>query len=131
MTLLLTAALLATLPVDDGVARDAVETIEVNHFFDDEARPVFTQAIFFDADDSCRDWRLVKNLAGQERNIEVRRDYRTGEYSATWLDGDVLREVRAKCWRETFTQHDVELVARDKLPTCNRKLLSSGKEWRP
>ncbi len=52
-------------PVDD-VARDRVDVIEINHFYDEQGRLVFDQTIFYDwsPDHSrymVRAWRLVKN----------------------------------------------------------------------
>jgi hypothetical protein len=133
MTLPLTAAflLLATVPQETFV-RDSVACIEINAFHDDEARLVFTQAIFYDADDSCRDWRLVRNRSdAPQANIEVHRDYLRGDYVARWLDGETFREVRAATYRETFTQYDRELIERDKRPTCERKLLAKPGRWKP
>lgn len=125
-------ALLATVPVEDVVLRDRVEVIETNHFYDADAKPVFTQAIFWSDDNRIIDWRLVRNRQDEPRaNIEVRRDYRTGGYVAAWDDNGLLREVRAKCWRETWTQYDVELVDRDKWPVCNRRLLSKPARFKP
>jgi hypothetical protein len=45
---LMIIALLATMPMDDMVLRDRCDVLEVNHFHDDEAHPVFTQLLFLD-----------------------------------------------------------------------------------
>jgi hypothetical protein len=129
-TILLTAALLATVPHDD-VQRDRVCCIETNAFHDSEAKPVFNQAIFYDFNPrkgrhEVVDWKLIKNRDGVV-NIQVRRDYRTGEYVARWDEDGGPREVRALTWKDTQTQTDPELLDRDNLPVDRRRRLS-GRE---
>ena len=51
-------------PLED-LARDRVDLIEVNHFYDEQGRLVFDQIIFYDwSPMQCRyqvrDWRLLK-----------------------------------------------------------------------
>ena len=50
----------------DDVARESVDLIELNHFYDEQGRLVFDQVIFYDwsaadARYNVRAWRLVKN----------------------------------------------------------------------
>lgn len=123
---LLAAILLAFLPLQD-VARETVDLIEVNHYFDEQGRLVFDQAIFWDwsAADAryvVRAWRLIKNPA----QIPAR-DWSTGGYSAIWQDGEVLRQVRSRSIRESWTQYDPELVEREYLPKERRKELRTVK----
>ena len=66
----------------ENVARETVDLIEVNHFYDEYGRLVFDQVIFYDwsADDSrymVRAWRLVKNPAQLPQ-----RDWQDGGYVA-------------------------------------------------
>jgi hypothetical protein len=122
--------LLGTIP-HDAIVRDRACCLEIDHFCDaDDAREVFTQLVVWE---TCRgkeriiDWRLVKRTDGKP-NLEVRRDYTAGGYVAMWQDGEVLREVRAPCFRERWTQHDVELKDREHHPLNSRRKLSDGRE---
>lgn len=119
--------LLGTIP-QDAILRDEVECIEVNEFFDDEARPVFAQAIFWSEADHVVDWRLLKRQENGDWQITIRRDYARGGYVATWMDESGFRQVRARCFRDTLTQHDKELRDRECFPQERRRKLASGKQ---
>lgn len=117
---------LSSHPTED-VARERVDLIEVNHFFDEQGRLVFDQVIFYDwsGDHSrymVRDWRLVKNASQLPQ-----RDWQSGGYLAVWQDGEVMRRVGAGAMRETWTQYDPELVEREYLPKDERRKLRSVK----
>ena len=122
--------LLSVIPHDD-VARESVDLMELNHFYDEHGRLVFDQVIFYDwsNDDAryqVRAWRLVKNPAQIPQ-----RDWKNGGYFALWYDGEVLRYVRSKSDRETWTQYDPELVEREYLPKEQRKELLVVKVVKP
>ena len=132
----ITTALSATLvalaisPKAD-VARETVDLIELNHFYDEQGRLVFDQVIFYDwsledARYMVRAWRLVKNPA----QLPVR-DWKDGGYAAVWQDGELLRHVHSRAFRETWTQYDPELVEREYLPKERRKELKTAKVIRP
>ena len=109
-------------PVED-VARERVDLMEVNHFYDEQGRLVFDQVIFYDWSSEhsrymVRAWRLVKNPAQLPS-----RDWRDGGYQAVWQDGEILRRVQSPSMRETWTQYDPELVEREYLPKERRKEL--------
>ncbi|MDX1948798.1 MAG: hypothetical protein SFU86_25645 [Pirellulaceae bacterium] len=113
-------------PTED-VAREQVDLMEVNHFYDEQGRLVFDQVIFYDwsAEHSrymVRAWRLVKNPAQLPQ-----RDWKIGGYMAVWHDGEVLRQVHGQSMRETWTQYDPELVEREYLPKERRKELRTIK----
>lgn len=115
---------LSSHPAED-VARERVDLIEVNHFFDEQGRLVFDQVIFYDwsGDHSrymVRDWRLVKNASQLPQ-----RDWQRGGYLAVWQDGEVMRRVGSEAMRETWTQYDPELVEREYLPKDERRKLRS------
>jgi hypothetical protein len=121
---------LGTSPQQD-VARETVDLIEINHFYDEHGRLVFDQVIFYDwsAGDArymVRAWRLVKNPAQLPH-----RDWKDGGYSAFWQDGEQLRHVRSSSIRESWTQYDPELVEREYLPKERRKELRTVKVSRP
>ncbi len=105
---------------DNVAITSHVDLIEVNHYFDNEGKPVFNQLIFHNWDDSagrfnvCA-WRLLKN----PNQIPVRNAV-TGHYSATWHDGKILRTVNAERRIETWTQYDPETWERAFLPKSQR-----------
>lgn len=122
LSILLIAAL-AIVPQSNAVIREQCDLIEQNHFFDDSGRLVFTQHIFYDwqpivGEYMAYDWRLVKVPAQ-----EIRRDWQNGRFVLSWPDGEVLRTVHAAAVRETFTQYDVELFERERLPAEMRRKL--------
>ncbi len=107
----------------ENVTTDEVDLIEVNHFHDEHGRLVFDQVIFYDwSTVDCRyqvcAWRLLKTPA----QIPYRHWSREG-FVTTWHDGDVLRRVCGRSFRETWTQFDPELVERDYLPKDRRREL--------
>jgi hypothetical protein len=53
------------------------------------------------------DWRLIKT----PQCLPVR-DWENGGYVSLWWDGEVMRQVRATEFRETWLQYDVELHER-------------------
>jgi hypothetical protein len=117
---------LSSHPTED-VARERVDLIEVNHFFDEQGRLVFDQVIFYDwsGDHSrymVRDWRLVKSASQLPQ-----RDWHSGGYLAVWQDGEVMRRVGSEAMRETWTQYDPELVEREYLPKDERRKLRNVK----
>jgi hypothetical protein len=109
------------------IARETVDLMEINHFYDEHGRLVFDQVIFYDwsKDDArymVRAWRLIKNPAQVPQ-----RDWKEGGYVSVWQDGELLRQVRSQSFRETWTQYDPELVERDYLPKERRKELMAVK----
>jgi len=108
---------------ETGIMCDTVDLIEVNHFYDDEARLVFLQVIFYDwayyeNRYQVRAWRLLKHDSQIPRY-----NWTSGDYETIFQDGDVIRRVRAKYYRETWTQYDPEIEERERLPKdCRRGL---------
>jgi hypothetical protein len=105
------------------VARDEVDLVEINHFYDENGKHVFDQLIFYDwsAEQSrfqVRAWRLVKSPTQLPQ-----RNWQRGEFEAVWHDGDVLRKIHAFSTRETWTQYDPELIERSSLPREQRREL--------
>ena len=117
-------------PIED-VPCNRVDLMEVNHFHDDHGRLVFDQVIFYEwspqqGRHQVQAWRLLKNS-----HQRPRRDYPTGDYVATWQDGETLREVRSATVRESWTQYDPELVEREHLPKEKRKELVKARQPLP
>ena len=99
---------------------DRFAVVEVNRLYNEQAALVFTQLIWLDEGGVVVAWRLVKGPS----MLPVL-DRRTGEYVVTWLDGETMREVRAKQIKETFTQcHDPEVAQRAIIPPCQRRELT-------
>ena len=116
-------------PVDD-VASDRVDLVELNHLYDEQGKHVFDQIIFYDWSArrgryNVRAWRLLKHPHQMPHQ-----DSRTGRYVATWRDGGVLRKVQAETMRESWTQHDPELVERAFLPKEQRRELRKAIRYR-
>lgn len=146
MTSILAALILSVIPQDDGVLRDAVDLVELNHFFNENAELVFDQLIWYDWSEEegrfqVRAWRLVKDHAAmpirqwfdkfdsQPANLLSGLPSRSsGFWVCLWSDGEVFREVTARSFKESFTQHDPELAEREFLPKEKRKELSSIKK---
>lgn len=118
------ALLLAAIPHSD-VVTEAVDLIEVNHFFDEQGRKVYDQVLFWDWNDWQGEYEVV---AWRMLKTERQRPRREGKIFITkWMDtqeGDVWRCVMAKAFRETWTQHDPELREREKLSKEKRRGLS-------
>jgi hypothetical protein len=105
---------------------ETVDLIEINHFHDDQGRPLFDQLLFYDWSDEqgrfqVRDWRLMKS--NHQVPLPSARD---GEHVAVWSDcksRDMIRATRARIVRETWTQYDPELAEREYLPEHKRRKL--------
>src|SRR5262245_9729754 len=127
-TIAICLATLAYHPSPD-VHQETVDLAEINHFHDDQGRPVFDQILFYEwsADQKryqVRDWRLLKSTA--QIPLPSARD---GVSISVWNDfkaRDTLREIRAKVVRETWTQYDPELVEREFLPESKRRKLKEA-----
>lgn len=120
MTLL--ALLLLSIVPQDAVARDGVERLELNNFYDENGRLVFTQLIGWEANDTVRFWRMAKTI-----DMTPRPDAHHGGYVLRWIDGEVTREVRARSFGESWTQFDVETENRTALPAERRRALKRSR----
>ncbi len=106
------------------VAKDRVDLIELNHFYDEKGQLVFDQIIFYDwPPERCRfnvrAWRWLKRPA-QTPNPNARQR----KFTVVWYDGSTLRRVEAPSIRESWTQYDPELVQRALLPKDMRRELT-------
>jgi hypothetical protein len=106
----------------DVALRDSVDVIEVHHFYDEHGRLVFDQLIGWGADDHVVFWRLIKTP-----DHLPKRDWSSGDYRATFMDGEQLRSVSAPAFRERWTQWDVELEDREYLAKEKRRELRRAK----
>lgn len=122
-SLLLLFSVMASSPANNEPICEAVDLIEVNHFYDEQGRLVFDQAIFYEWSQKhdrymIRAWRLVKN-----KSQLPQQDHRRGGWLTVWHDGEILRRVWSQSYRESFTQYDPELAERDHLPKEQRREL--------
>lgn len=115
--------LLLIVPRED-VKRDRFDTLEVNHYYDSCGRLVFDQLIVWRfcrvrEIEVCEAWRLIKT-PGMRPEFQWHRE----EWSSLFTDGDLVREVCAPRFRETWTQVDNELENRELYPKEKRRELS-------
>lgn len=116
----LATLLLAASPYED-VLVERCDAIEHNRFYDEEGVLQWSQVIFYDSVDNqwvVRAWRLVKS-----DGMLPELDHKRNEYRVLWLDGLIMREVRAPIVRETWTQFDPELDNRMVVPKEKRREL--------
>lgn len=120
--MLVVMMLLVGLIPSDVVIESQVDVVEINHFYDNQARLVFDQIIFYDwsyVDNRYQviGWRLIKGT-----NQIPNKVYGTNYYQSIWYDDGVLRRLRTKVLRETWTQnYDPELLERESCPKEYRK----------
>ena len=116
------AVLLLSIVPQDVTLYDSVSLTECNHFYDENANLVFTQIIWWDWNGETYDvraWRMLKEgMPGPER------DWLRGGYKTSVVEQD-FREIRSPHFRETWTTHDPELVARERLPKEQRRELNN------
>lgn len=111
------ALLLAALCCESGnvmrLDESTVDVAEVNSLYTDDGVHTFDQLIGWDfTDEGYRVawWKLIRD--GQPMPSRGR---------VVWIDGTVLRKVRYRAFRRTFTQYDPELLDREKLPQDLRR----------
>jgi hypothetical protein len=106
------------LPVDT-VADDRVDVVHHNHHYSDDGQLVVEQVWWEDWRESAGEhaiigWRLARPGTPHSPIPHLNA---AGEWEALWLDGDVLRRIRARSFRQSWTQgQDRELLDRDRNP---------------
>ncbi len=116
--MLRTATLILMLIDHDPTTRDTVDIVEVNRYYDTDAKLIFTQLIWYEWSGERFDvvaWRIATRRPNM---LPVR--YR-GRWRSTFLDRGTLRVVVARHRRLTWTQYDVEVRERKTLPSSKRK----------
>lgn len=116
--------LLTIVTQPDGIYRDKVDVIEVNHLYFDDGKYMMDQIIF-------RRWNgerfEVVDVYRKARHAGYpERDWRNGGYRMTWTEKQAIREVRAMGTRETWTlsSDDPEKLDREILPLARRQQFS-------
>jgi hypothetical protein len=116
----LALALLTALPQND-VACDTVDLLELNHVHDSRGNLIYRQLVFYDWRPQSGEYQVRSARLWKIADGRPERDYRRNDWVLVYVDGEILREVRAAIFRETWTQYDVEQIERTRLP----------KEYRP
>lgn len=143
----LATLLLALIPQGDIVADD-VDLIELNHYYDGCGQPIFSQFIFWDwhprlGTHVVRAWTMADTTRTANGVLVCRGNTplignRPVPTAAGWrliytdrATGHTLRQITARAFRETWTQHDPEVTDRDRLPTADRTPLSRPRRSAP
>lgn len=106
-----------------------VDLIELNHFYDKQARYVFSQVIFYErlAENGqfrVRSWALVNEQESLTRIPEY--NPATEVVTVTMkLPNDVVVRLKSRLFRETWTQNDPEKDDKLKLPEQYRLRLAA------
>lgn len=120
--------LLSLLPAGPGPLVDECDLVELNHYYDCTGRLVFDQVIWSDWSPADSRWQVIAwRLTKDDLGLTPHRDSRCGAFVSRWWEVGVCREVRASCFRETWTQFDPELAERDALPQDRRRGLARDK----
>lgn len=119
--------LLSILPTD-GIVRETVDIVEVNHFYsetDDPDFPLthkycFSQVLFWrwnhrEGRHEVHDWRMAKQVSVMPQFNESRQIYQ-----CWFCDNGIIRVVESLSVRETHTGHDPEITDREVLPKEKR-----------
>jgi hypothetical protein len=110
----LAALLLAIVPLELPT-QSKVDAVELNHFYDQDGRHVFDQAICWRFNRAtCRHevqaWWLVKDESASGDMLR--------------FDGSVMRRVTTGRFFESWTQYDRELFDRQQVPQEERRNVS-------
>lgn len=109
------ALLLALQPLSP-VVRDDFDMLEINHAYNEDAQPIFTQVIGWD-------WKHNRHVVAAYRVVqgEISGERLGSDWRVVWCDNGVLRDARSPRFIETWTQCDPELIDRDTWPMENRR----------
>lgn len=124
MTLLLVTLLFCE--IDNSIELlDYVDIIELNHYYDGQARHVFDQYIFWEWNDRRSRHDVVAWIMAKDYKVYKKDDYCILRFKDQ--TSERRRVVKSKIFRDTIHQEDIELEERKILPTADRKGLS---KWR-
>lgn len=115
MLLMVAATMMLTAAPPEDVARDRCDIIELNHYYNGDGHPVFSQWIFWRWEGRAfrvLAWRMARKNRLPERQGD--------SWRLLWHDEGRLRQIEAAEFRQTWTQWDPELHDRRVWPTCLR-----------
>lgn len=131
---LLVVLALSSYSIFSSVARENVDAIELNHFYDKSGKLVYDQVVFYefspvDGKFNVRGWCLVED--SHNLNRRPIKNELSGLYQVDWLDTDarVLRKVTSRTFRESWTQTDPERDNKKYLHESSRLSLSRRMHW--
>lgn len=101
--------LLLILFAPHNAAREHTDLVELNHFYDCNARCVYSQVIFWEWEPSQSRYQ-VRSWVISEGDKDPQRDYRTGLWIVRYTDRDsrLERTITATHFRRSWTQKDPE-----------------------
>ncbi len=118
----------------EPITTDYFDLVELNHFYDDQGKLIFTQLIYYDwnpvlGNHIIQGWRMLPRLADPQGSFiraGMLPKYHAAnkEYISIWNDRQSawsLRKVVAYSYRETHTQFDPELEGRVLSPVPKRR----------
>ncbi len=110
----------------DEVVYDQADLVELNHFHDDQGRPVFDQYLFYDFCPIASRYQVIAWRMAKSPGQLPCRDHKEGGYVCNWTDsqsGNCIRRIKIQCVRESWTMYDPELVERQFLAKEKRREL--------
>ncbi len=133
LTLLCLSLLAASSSGNQGVVREQVDMIEVNHFHDDLGRHIYDQVVFYGWSAAAGDYHVRAWCLLDEPSRWPRRNQTSGLYHVRWYDRDqrIQREVVSKHYLETWTQVDPERANKKLLDEKYRTALARPNRERP
>lgn len=109
---------------EEVVIEYRADVLEINHYYDDNGKLVFTQLIWWDWDGDdhrVRDWRYLIDGVKVGRKHDNNNTACIRGRDAIWIERGMLIRVRSRSHITTWTQYDREVKDREHLPQCNRK----------
>jgi hypothetical protein len=107
---------------------ESVDLIELNHFYDKMGQIIYDQVIFYEKAPENGRFRVRAWCLADDREHPNRRPVKsetTGFYHVDWRDTDakLLRHIKSRLLRETWTQADPEREDKKQLHESLRRSL--------
>jgi hypothetical protein len=125
--------LLSIIPQPDGIYRDSVDMIEVNHtYHDKDGAHMVDQIIFWSVYPDGRLHVVDEYRKARHTGLPIR-NWREGGYVLIWEERGSMRRVRSLTIDESWTVQadDPEVLDRKYVPKAERKMLSKIPEPKP
>ena len=101
------------------VIENQVAVYELNHFYGEDGKHVFSQHIFWDHDGGVIGWRISK------RDAPVSCRQSLVFHDGVDEDSGMMRRIRFDSYIQSWTQFDREMINREVVPRASRKELSN------
>jgi hypothetical protein len=120
LTLLFALATSAGVSNHSMVAKQQVDMIELNHFVDENGRHVFDQVVFYQWVEHRHRFRVIAwRMVKRPSQLPIR-TWEPHGWRCVWQDENVMRNVWAPTFRETWTQRDPERINREYFAEATR-----------